>query len=100
MATVLVACANGAGSSLMMKMAAQRAFDQLNIPITNIHHCALAEGVSSANQFDIIFVAQNFLDMYDDAVKNGARVIGLRNIMSDKEMIEKMQEAGYDKELK
>lgn len=100
MIKILVACANGAGSSLMMKMAADKAFKQLGIPVADIHHCALAEGVSSANQYDLVFVAQNFLNMYDDAVRRGAKVIGLRNIMSDKEMIEKVQEAGYDKLFK
>ena len=100
MAKILVACANGAGSSLMMKMAAEKAFKQLDIPVSDIHHCALAEGVSSATQYDIVFVAQNFEDMYSDAIKRGVKVIGLRNIMSDKEMIEKVKERGYDKILK
>ncbi len=95
MIKVLVACANGAGSSLMMKMAAERAFKKLDIPVSEIHHCALAEGVSSARQYDIVFVAQNFEDMYDSAKAQGAKVIGLRNIMSDQEMIDKMTEAGY-----
>lgn len=93
MIKVLVACANGAGSSLMMKMAADRAFKQLGIDVADIHHCALAEGVSCANQYDITFVAQNFEDMYEDSKKRGAKVIGLRNIMSDKEMIEKLEAA-------
>ncbi|NLJ70028.1 MAG: PTS sugar transporter subunit IIB [Clostridiaceae bacterium] len=97
MVKILVACANGAGSSLMMKMAAERAFKEMDIPVQEIHHCALAEGVSSANQFDLVFVAQNFLNMYDSAIQQGAKVIGLRNIMSDKEIIEKVKEAGYDK---
>ncbi len=95
MIKVLVACANGAGSSLMMKMAAEKAFKKLGIDVSHIHHCALAEGVSSANQYDIVFVAQNFEDMYNDAKKRGAKVIGLRNIMSDKEMIDKLEETGY-----
>ncbi len=93
MVKVLVACANGAGSSLMMKMAADKAFKQLGIDVSDIHHCALAEGVSSAHQYDIVFVAQNFEDMYEDAKRRGAKVIGLRNIMSDKEMIEKLEAA-------
>ena len=95
MIRILVACANGAGSSLMMKMAVEKAMKQLGIKYSEVHHCALAEGVSSARQYDLVLVAQNFLNMYDNAIKQGVRVIGLRNVLSDKEVIEKMNEAGY-----
>ena len=81
----------------MMKMAVDKAMKQLKIPVSEIHHCALAEGVSAERQYDLIFVARNFLSMYDNAIKNGVKVIGLRNVLSDKEVIEKMQETGYDK---
>ncbi len=95
MIKVLVACANGAGSSLMMKMAVEKAMKQLGIKVSDIHHCALAEGVSSARQYDLVFVAQNFLNMYEDALKQGVKVLGLRNVLSDKEVIQKMDESGY-----
>lgn len=95
MIKILAACANGAGSSLMMKMAVDKAMKQLGIPVAEIHHCALAEGVSSAGQYDLVFCAQNFIDMYESAIKRGVKVIGLRNVLSDKEVIQKMNEAGY-----
>ncbi len=95
MIKALVACANGAGSSLLMKMAVEKAFKQLDIPYSEVHHCALAEGVSSANQYDLVFVAQNFISMYEDNIKRGAKVIGLRNVMSDKEVVQKLNETGY-----
>lgn len=88
----LVCCANGAGSSLMMKMTLQKVLTKLNIKPSKIHHCALSEGKSAASQFDIVFCAQNFISMFADAEKKGTKVVGLRNIMSAQEIEEKMKE--------
>lgn len=90
----LVCCANGAGSSLMMKMTMEKVLKKLNIKPSKVHHCALSEGKTAANQFDVVFCAQNFMSMFKDAEKKGTIVIGLRNIMSAQEMEEKMREHG------
>lgn len=90
----LVCCANGAGSSLMMKMTMQKVLTKLGIKPGRVHHCALSEGKSCAAQFDVVFCAQNFTNMFQDAEKKGTIVIGLRNIMSTQEMEEKMKEHG------
>ncbi len=93
MAKILVACANGAGTSLMMKMSVQRAAERMGLPVDDIHHCSLSEGVSSARQYDIVFAPMNFVNMYDEAAKAGVMVIGLRNVLSDKEVEEKLTES-------
>lgn len=90
----LVCCANGAGSSLMMKMTMQKVLDKLGIKPAKVHHCALSEGKTAAAQFDVVFCAQNFASMFKDAEKKGTIVIGLRNIMSAPEMEQKMKEHG------
>jgi len=90
----MVCCANGAGSSLMMKMTMQKALDKLGIKAGKVHHCSLSEGKSAARQYDVVFCAQNFASMFDDAKAKGTIVIGLRNIMSVQEMEEKMKENG------
>lgn len=90
----LVCCANGAGSSLMMKMAMQKVVDKVGIKPSKIHHCSLSEGKSAASQFDVVFCAQNFSNMFADAEKKGTKVIGLKNIMSQQEIEEKMREHG------
>lgn len=90
----LVCCANGAGSSLMMKMTMTKVLDKVGIKPSKVHHCALAEGKTAAGQFDVVFCAQNFASMFKDAEKKGTMVIGLRNIMSAKEMEDKMREQG------
>lgn len=92
--SILVCCANGAGSSLMMKMTVQKVLDKVGLKPGKIHHCALSEGKTAASQFDIVFCAKNFANMFKDAEKKGTKVIGLKNIMSPKEIEEKMQENG------
>ena len=89
-----VCCANGAGSSLMMKMTMQKTLDKVGIKPGKVHHCALSEGKTAASQYDVVFCAQNFTNMFKDAEKKGTIVIGLRNIMSQQEMEDKMREKG------
>lgn len=87
---IVVSCANGAGTSLMMKMTVEKVMKELEIPVQEIHHCALSEGKSCASQYDVAFVPLNFVDMYKDAEKRGTVVIGLRNVLSPAEVKEKV----------
>ncbi len=94
MIKVLVSCANGAGTSLLMKLTVDKALKKLNIPVMKIHHCSLSEGKSSAMQYDVIFCPLNFLDMFKLPLEKGKTVIGLRNVMSEAEATEKIIAAG------
>jgi Phosphotransferase system, galactitol-specific IIB component len=88
---VLVSCANGSGTSLMMKKSTEKALKDLNIPITQIHHCAISEGKSTAKNYDVVFTPLNFVSMFDDAKKKGVVVVGVKNVMSAKEIMERIQ---------
>jgi len=90
----MVCCANGGGTSLMIKMTLQRTLEKLNIKPKKIHHCALSEGKSSSIQYDVVFCPRNFTSMFAEAEKKGTIVIGLRNVMSGQEMEEKLKEHG------
>jgi PTS system ascorbate-specific IIB component len=92
---IIVACTNGAGTSLMMKMSVEKATKELGIPVDKIHHCAMAEGKSSASQYDIAFIPLNFIDMFKDAAKRGTVVIGLRNVLSVDEVKEKLKATDF-----
>ena len=94
MLNILVACANGAGTSLMMKMTTEKVIKNLNIKVGKIHHCALSEGKSAATQYDVVFCPLNFIDMFKDAQAKGVTVIGLRNVMSAQEMEDKLKASG------
>lgn len=94
MINILVACANGAGTSLMMKMTAEKVIKSLNLKVGKLHHCSLSEGKSMASQFDVVLCSLNFVSMFKDAQVKGTKIIGLRNVMSPKEMEDKLKEAG------
>ena len=100
MATILATCANGAGSSLLMKMAVEKVVKELNMNVTRIHHCSIAEGKSTAKDFDIVFCPLNFLPMFSDAAKRGVPVIGLKNVMSADEIKKNIIELGLDQKFK
>lgn len=90
----MVCCANGAGSSLMMKMTLQKVLKKHGIKEGGLHHCALSEGKSAAVNYDVVLCARNFVGTFADAQKKGTVVLGLKNIMSDKEMEKAFQDAG------
>lgn len=94
MLNILVCCANGAGTSLMMKMTTEKVVKSLNLKIGKLHHCSLSEGKSAAVQFDVVFCPLNFIDMFKGAKEKGVTVIGLRNVLSQAEMEEKLKESG------
>ena len=81
---ILVSCANGSGTSLMMMRSVEKAMKELGVPITKIHHCAISEG-----KYDVVFTPVNFLQMFQQAEKRGVTVIGIKNVMSAKEIQEK-----------
>lgn len=90
----MVCCANGAGSSLMMKMTLQKVLTKHKIKPAGLHHCALSEGKSLAPQYDIVLCAKNFVSTFKDAEKKGTIVLGLRNIMSPGEMEKALEARG------
>lgn len=94
MLKILVACANGAGTSLMMKMRVEKACKDLGVKVANIHHCSLSEGKSAASQYDVVFCPLNFKNMFADAEKKGVIICGMKNVLSDKEAQELLKQAG------
>jgi len=100
MIKVLVACANGAGSSLLMKINVEKVFKKLEVPVQTIHHCSLSEGKSSATQYDVVFCPLTFISMFQQAIDKGTTVIGLRNVMSQAEAEEKIIAAGIVEKYK
>ena len=99
-AKILCACANGSGTSLMMQLTVERVAKKLNMDVSQVHHCALAEGTSTATNFDIACFPRNFENMFKSAADTGTVVcIPLKHVLSDKEIEEKFVEAGLDKKF-
>lgn len=92
--TILVSCANGAGTSLMAKMTCEKVIKKLGLNVTKLHHCSISEGKNQAIQFDVVFCPQNFVDTFKTAKEKGVHVIGLKNVMSQQEMEDKLRAEG------
>ena len=99
-AKILCACANGSGTSLMMQLTVERVAKELGMDVSTVHHCALAEGTSTAKNYDIVMFPRNFENMFKSVAASGKVIcIPLRNVMSDKEIREKLVESGADKKF-
>lgn len=96
MAKILACCANGSGTSLMMRLTLDKVIASCGFKVEEVHHDSITEGRKIAHQFDIVLCPLNFVDMFDDAAAQGTNVIGLKNVMSQKEMTEALENCGID----
>lgn len=97
---VLVACANGSGTSLMMMKSVEKSLKAEGFNITNIHHCAISEGKSTAKNYDVVFTPMNFVNMFDSAKEKGITIIGVKNVMSPKEITQRVQDSDLAEKFK
>ena len=94
MLKIIVCCANGAGTSMMMKLSAEKMIKSLDLKVAKLHHCAISEAVSSAINYDVVFCPITFIASFKSAQEKGVHVIGLKNVLSPQEMEEKLKETG------
>lgn len=87
MLKVLAACGSGMGSSQIIKMKLANVFKKKNIPV-EIHHCAVSEAKSLAKQYDVVFVSKALLDVFSGLDLPKTHVVGLQNLLSEKEITE------------
>lgn len=85
---LLVCCGNGAGTSMMIKLNVEKVAKKMGLDVGEIRHCAISEGKSAAGQFDVVLCSKNFVPMFADAEKKGTKIVGLKNVMSAKEIEE------------
>ncbi len=96
MISILACCANGSGTSLMMDMTLEKVIKQEGWNISKRHHCSISEGKNTSVNYDLVLCPQNFMSMFKDAEAKGVKVVGLRNVMSAKEIKEKVEATGLD----
>ena len=83
---LLVCCGNGAGTSMMIKLNVEKVTKKMGLDVAEIHHCAVSEGKSAAGNYDVVLCSKNFMPMFEDAKKRGTKIVGLKNVMSAKEI--------------
>lgn len=93
MIKILIACAMGAGSSLMMKMKVQEVLKELGVH-AEVYHCPISEAKGIAGKYDLVLTAVNFVPSFKKAQEEGTKVIGIKNVLSAKEIKDKILESG------
>ena len=88
---VLAACGSGMGSSQIIKMKITNVFKKLNIPL-EIHHCAVSEAKTLASSYDVVVCSNALLDVFKNVDQSKTKIIGLKNLLSEKEIEEKVRE--------
>ena len=86
----IAACGNGMGSSQMIKMKINKVFKRLGID-AEIGHMSVGEAKGVANNYDMIFVSETFTSQFRTG--KDTKVIGLKNLLSEKEIEAKIREA-------
>lgn len=96
MLKVMVACGNGMGTSMLIKMKAETTFKKVGLD-ASFEHGAVGEAASMAGSFDIVFCPMNLVGQFDGVKGSGVKIIGMQNVLSEEEMVEKLRENGYIK---
>lgn len=86
---VLAACGNGMGSSQMIKMKITKVFKKLDIPVT-VDHLSVGEAKSVVSSYDMVFVSESLTSNFSKASEK-TKIIGLRNLLSEAEIEEKIK---------
>ena len=100
MLKILVSCANGVATTLMMKNTVEKVLKSLGFEDFNITTCSLSNCEHEAIDYDLIFYPINFTDKLKEAIDKGVKAIGIKNILSEDEFKQKLEESGCLEYLK
>lgn len=95
MVNILTCCASGAGTSLMMSVTLDKIIKAKGLNATATH-LDITEGVARATEFDLILCSSSFAGKFAEAQAKGVKVIALSNVLSTKEISEKLAKCGID----
>ncbi|WP_199883919.1 PTS sugar transporter subunit IIB [Anaerosinus massiliensis] len=91
MLKVIAACGSGMGSSQIIKMKLEKVFKKLGID-ASIYHTNVGDAKSQAGNYDVVVCSESLLGTFTNAAAKGITVIGLKNLLSEKEIEEKVTE--------
>ncbi|HHK6386382.1 TPA: PTS sugar transporter subunit IIB [Streptococcus pneumoniae] len=87
MVKVLAACGNGMGSSMVIKMKVENALRKLN----QTDFTSVGEAKGLAVGYDIVIASLHLIQELEG--RTNGKLIGLDNLMDDKEITEKLSQA-------
>lgn len=91
MVKILAACGNGMGSSMVIKMKVENALRQLGQSNFTVNSCSVGEAKALAADYDIVIASLHLIKELEG--RTTGQLIGLDNLMDDKEISAKLQEA-------
>jgi len=89
MLKVIAACGSGMGSSQIIKMKLEKVFKKLGIE-ANIYHTNIGDAKSQAANYDVVVCSDSLIGTFANAAAKKVIVIGLKNLLSEKEIEEKV----------
>lgn len=87
---VLCICGSGMGTSMIIKLKVQSALKNLGVSRFTVEALGLGQGKSMVDSFDIVLCTKNFLSELNP---KKAKLVGLKNIMDEKEIASAIKEA-------
>ena len=96
---VLAACGKGMGSCQIISMRLNTVFKKLGID-AKVTSSNVSMAKSTATSYDVLFCGQTLVPNFKTAESKGVVVIGLKNLVSEKEMEEKIKEAIAEGKIK
>lgn len=91
MVKVLAACGNGMGSSMVIKMKVENALRKLGKSSFTVNSCSVGEAKSLASGYDIVIASLHLIKELEG--RTNGKLVGLDNLMDDKEITAKLEEA-------
>lgn len=91
MVKILVSCASGSGTSMLMKLSCEKACKAMGIT-AQVAHAPVAEAKSSAKNYDIVITSPAFAKNFDSL--NGVKVGYVKNPVSQAEYEKVLKENG------
>ena len=82
MIKILICCASGSGTSQLMAITAQKACKSAGVE-ANVKHCPIAEGKSSARNYDLVLTSPAFIKtlVSSTAVKRASTCYALSSFL-------------------
>ncbi len=88
MLKVIAACGNGMGSSMMIKMKIEKVLGDLGID-HEVYHASVGQAKTEAKDYDLVIVSEMFTEEFEGLPNT--KVVGLKNLLSEDEMREKIE---------
>ena len=93
MIKVLVCCASGSGTSMLMKLTAEKACKALGID-AKVEHCPISEAKSNARNFDVVITSPAFVKSFE-SIADHVKIAAVKNPLSQPEVTQALQDCGF-----